>query len=64
MKFFLFPHGKLGADGVNWNDQFIIVDKNGGSFHSYYEGVEGNPFFNENFRPSTIKLFLDWNLIM
>ena len=48
--------GKLGADRINWDDQFIIVDKNGGSFHSYYEGVEGNPFFIENFRPSTIKL--------
>jgi len=48
--------GKLGADRISWDDQFIIVDKNGGSFHSYYEGVEGNPFFNENFRSSTIKL--------
>ena len=47
---------KLGADRVSWDDQFIIVDKNGGSFHSYYEGVEGNPFFIENFRSSTIKL--------
>ena len=51
-----FSQGKFGADRVNWDDQFIIVDKNGGSFHSYYEGVEGNPFFNENFRSSTIKL--------
>lgn len=48
--------GKLGADRVIWDDQFIIVDKNGGSFHSYYEGIEGNPFFIENFRPSIIKL--------
>jgi hypothetical protein len=48
--------GKLGAGRVNWDDQFIIVDKNGGSFHSYYEGIEGNPFFIENFRSSTIKL--------
>jgi hypothetical protein len=48
--------GSLGADRVNWDDQFIIVDKNGGSFHSYYDGVEGNPFFIESFRSSTIKL--------
>jgi len=48
--------GKLGADRVSWDDQFIIVDKNGGSFHSYYEGVEGNPFYIESFRSSTIKL--------
>lgn len=48
--------GKLGADRISWDDQFIIVDKNGGSFHSYYEGIEGNPFFNENFRSSKIKL--------
>jgi len=48
--------GSLGADRVNWDDQFIIVDKNGGSFHSYYEGIEGNPFFIESFRSSTIKL--------
>ena len=48
--------GRLGGDHVSWDDQFIIVDKNGGSFHSYYEGVEGNPFFTENFRSSTIKL--------
>jgi len=48
--------GKLGADRVIWDDQIIVVDKNGGSFHSYYEGIEGNPFFIENFRPSIIKL--------
>jgi hypothetical protein len=48
--------GKLGPDRVSWDDQFIIVDKNGGSFHSYYDGIEGNPFFIENFRSSTIKL--------
>jgi hypothetical protein len=48
--------GKLGLDPVSWDDQFIIVDKNGGSFHSYYDGVEGNPFFIESFRPTTIKL--------
>ena len=48
--------GRLGADKVSWDDQFVIVDKNGGSFHSYYEGIEGNPFFIENFRSSTIKL--------
>jgi hypothetical protein len=52
----LKTNGKLGADQVNWDDQFIIVDKNGGSFHSYYDGVEGNPFFIEIFRSSTIKL--------
>jgi hypothetical protein len=48
--------GRLGGDKITWDDQFIIVDKNGGSFHSYYEGIEGNPFFIENFRTSTIKL--------
>jgi hypothetical protein len=48
--------GKLGADRINWDDQFIIVDKNGGLFHSYYDGIEGSPFFIENFRSSTIKL--------
>lgn len=48
--------GRLGGDRINWDDQFIIVDKNGGSFHSYYDGIEGNPFFIENFRSSTIKL--------
>jgi len=48
--------GKLGANKINWDDQFIIVDKNGGSFHSYYEGIEGHPFFIENFKASTIKL--------
>ena len=61
-----FSQGKLGADRISWDDQFIIVDKNGGSFHSYYEGVEGNPFFNENFRSSTIKLVsgLEFNNVM
>ena len=48
--------GTLGADRISWDDQFIIVDKNGGSFHSYYDGIEGNPFFIESFRPTTIKL--------
>src|SRR5262245_27898517 len=48
--------GTLGADEVDWDDQFIIVDNNGGSFHSYYEGVEGHPFFIESFRSSTIRL--------
>ena len=58
--------GRLGGDHVSWDDQFIIVDKNGGSFHSYYEGVEGNPFFTENFRSSTIKLVsgLEFNNVM
>jgi len=48
--------GRLGADKISWDEQFIIVDKNGGSFHSYYEGVEGNPFFIENFKSATIRL--------
>lgn len=50
----LFAASQLNK--VSWDEQFIIVDKNGGSFHSYYEGVEGHPFFIESFRPSTIKL--------
>lgn len=48
--------GKVGVEKISWDDQFIIVDKNGGAFHSYYEGVEGHPFFIENFRSSTIRL--------
>jgi hypothetical protein len=52
----VLSQGKLSIDRVNWDDQFIIVDKNGGSFHSYYEGIEGTPFFTDNFRSSTIKL--------
>lgn len=48
--------GTLGSGKVNWDDQFIIVDKNGGSFHSYYDGIEGHPFFTESFKKSTIKL--------
>ncbi|HEX3168559.1 MAG TPA: hypothetical protein VHQ93_19965 [Chitinophagaceae bacterium] len=48
--------GKPGVDRVNWDDQFVIVDKNGGLFHSYYDGIDGNPFFIENFLSSTIKL--------
>jgi len=48
--------GRLGADKISWDEQFIIVDKNGGLFHSYYEGVEGHPFFIENFRSSNIRL--------
>jgi hypothetical protein len=48
--------GKLGSYKVNWDDQFIIVDKNGANFHSYYEGVDGHPFFSENFKSSTITL--------
>lgn len=48
--------GNLSGGKVSWNDQFIIVDKNGGSFRSYYEGTEGNPFFIENFKSSSIKL--------
>jgi len=31
--------GRLGADKISWDEQFIIVDKNGGLFHSYYERV-------------------------
>ncbi len=48
--------GRLGGYKVSWDDQFIIVDKNGGSFHSYYEGIDGTPFFIEKFKFSTIKL--------
>ena len=48
--------GVLGGGKVSWDDQFVIVDKNGGSFHSYYEGIDGHPFFIENFKSSTIKL--------
>jgi len=48
--------GKLGNTKVNWDDQFIIVDKNGANFQSYYEGVDGHPFFIEVFKSSTIKL--------
>src|SRR6185503_2912704 len=48
--------GRLGADKISWDDQIIIVDKNGANFHSYYEGVEGHPFFIENFKFSTITL--------
>jgi len=48
--------GKLGSDKVSWDDQFVIIDKNGANFHSYYEGIEGHPFFNENFKSSTITL--------
>ena len=48
--------GRLGADKISWDDQFIIVDKNGANFHSYYEGVEGHPFFDENFKFSTVTL--------
>ena len=44
------------VQAVSWDDQFIIVDKNGDSFHSYYEGIQGTPFFIENFKSSTIKL--------
>src|SRR5262245_44903668 len=47
--------GSLGSGKVNWDDQFIILDKNGGSFHSYYDGVEGHPFFSEAFKRSKIK---------
>lgn len=48
--------GRLGGDKVSWDDQFIIVDKNGANFHSYYDGIEGHPFFIEDFKYSTIKL--------
>ncbi len=48
--------GSIGAGKVNWDDQFIILDKNGGSFHSYYDGVDGHPFYVEGFKKSTIKL--------
>lgn len=47
---------RLGAGNVSWDDQFVILDKNGGSFHSYYEGVEGNPYFIEAFKWASIKL--------
>src|SRR5258705_5774297 len=42
------------GDPVNWDDQFVIVDKNGGAFHSYYEGVDGHPYFIEKFMDATI----------
>jgi len=48
--------GRLGSGKVSWDDQFIILDKNGGSFHSYYEGIDGHPFFIESFKSSNIKL--------
>ena len=48
--------GSLDAGKVNWDSQFTIVDKNGGSFHSYHDGVEGHPFFMEGFKSSMIKL--------
>jgi len=44
------------VDPVNWDDQFVIVDKNGGAFHSYYEGVEGHPYFIEKFMYASISL--------
>ena len=44
------------GQAVSWNDQFVIVDKNGGSFHSYYEGVDGHPYFIEKFMDATIGL--------
>src|SRR5689334_12831229 len=48
--------GTLGAGKVNWVNQFIILDKNGGMFHSYYEGVDGHPYFQESFKWATVKL--------
>jgi len=48
--------GKIGAGKISWDDQFLIVDKNGGSFYSYYEGVEGDPFFMAPFKSALIKL--------
>ena len=45
-----------GSAAVSWDDQFVIVDKNGGSFHSYYEGVDGHPYFIEKFSDATIGL--------
>lgn len=48
--------GRIGGGGVNWDDQFIVLDKNGGSFHSYYDGIEGNPYFLEQFKLAMIKL--------
>ena len=48
--------GKIGAGKISWDDQFLILDKNGGSFHSYYDGVEGDPFFMATFRSALIKL--------
>lgn len=44
------------GEPVNWDDQFVIVDKNGGAFHSYYEGVDGHPYFIENFMNASIGL--------
>jgi hypothetical protein len=44
------------GQAVSWDDQVVIVDKNGGSFHSYYEGVDGHPFFIEKFTDATIGL--------
>lgn len=44
------------GQAVSWDDQFVIVDKNGGAFHSYYEGVDGHPYFIEKFMDATIGL--------
>jgi len=44
------------VQAVSWDDQFVIVDKNGGAFHSYYEGVDGHPYFIEKFMDATIGL--------
>ena len=48
--------GELGSRNISWDDQFIIVDKNGRNFHSYYEGIDGHPYFIEDFKYSTIIL--------
>ena len=45
---------KLPTAAVSWDDQFVIVDKNGGAFHSYYEGIDGHPYFIEKFMDATI----------
>jgi len=45
---------KAPSLAVSWDDQFVIVDKNGGAFHSYYEGVDGHPYFSEKFTDATI----------
>jgi len=44
------------VQAVSWDDQFVIVDKDGGAFHSYYEGVDGHPYFIEKFMDATIGL--------
>ncbi len=42
--------------GGTWSDQISITDVNGRPFENKYADINGNPWFNETYKPANIRL--------